>query len=211
CSRPYFLHISILFPPLITSIEYYWITLAERRSLNISILGFPFKKMIVDMVSRLVNKFDLRSSGNFVNVDMAKLIRAHEEDSDQSYGHSQFYLAGVDLTVSGNRYLSTVKLQGDKALESDLYITYFKPKIHKDKSRLEKCTMKCKVSTDSQDGHPRIVSSIHIDKFGNFKLYVHSDGRNLIALPPIFEFLGSIDCLAETPHAPTMNIAEEEE
>ncbi|MGZ5483668.1 MAG: hypothetical protein ACXWID_17000 [Pyrinomonadaceae bacterium] len=185
--------------------------LFNHTRLGISLLGFPFKKMIADMVSRLVHKFNLPSTGNFVNVDMRKFIEAHENDSDQSYAHSQFFLAGVDLMLYGDRYLSTVKLQGDKPLESDLYIEYFKDKIHENESRLEKCTMKCKISEDSQPDSPRIISSFHIDKFGNFKIYVHSDGRNLMTLPRIFDFLDSIGCLSETPHPPTMNISEEEE
>lgn len=185
--------------------------LYNHKGLDVSLLGFPFKKMIANMVTRLVNKFNLQSTGDFMNVDMAKLILTHETESDQSYGQSQFYLAGVDLIVKGDRYLSTVKLQGDKPLESDLYIKYFKPLVHKGDSRLEKCTMKCKVSSNSQPELPRVVSSLHIDKFGNFKLYVHSDGRNLITLPPIFEFLKSIDCLGTTPYAPTMHTFEPEE
>jgi hypothetical protein len=185
--------------------------LFNHTRLGICLLGFPFKKMIADMVSRLVHKFKLPSTGNFLNVNMTKFIQAHENDSDQSYAHSQFYLAGVDLMVSGDRYLSTVKLQGDKPLESDLYIEYFKDKIHTKKSRLEKCTMKCKISEDSKPDSPRIVSSFHIDKFGNFKLYVHSDGRNVLTLPRIFDFLDSIKCLSETPHPPTMNMSDEEE
>lgn len=182
--------------------------LLEHKDLNLSLLGFPFKKMMADMVSRLINKFDLQSSGNFVNVNMGKLILEHEKEPDQSYGNSEFFLAGVDLAVSGDRYLSTVKLQGDRPLESELYTEYFKPKVHKQNSRLQRCTMKCKVSRDSQ---PRVVSAIHIDKFGNFKLYVHANSRNIEALPEIFEFLDSIGCLSRTPHAPTMNIFEEDE
>jgi len=183
--------------------------LFSHKGLNISLLGFPFKKMIADMIDRLINKFDLESTGNFVNVDMAKLIKAHEKEPDQSYRDNEFFLAGVDLTVSGNRYLSTVKLQGDRPLESDLYVDYFKPKVETEKSRLEKCTMKCKISRESN--LPRVVSSIHIDKFGNFKLYVHSNARNLETLPDIFEFLNSIHCLSQTPHPPTMHIVEEDE
>jgi hypothetical protein len=137
---------------------------------------------------------------------MTKLIQAHESETDQTYDHSLFYLVGVDLAVSGDRYLSTVKLQGDKPLESDIYVKYFKKQAD---SHLEKCTMKCKVSQDPEI--PRVVSSFHIDKFGNFKLYVHSGGRNLITLPTIFEFLASIDCLTQTPTPPTLNSLEEED
>ncbi len=182
--------------------------LFNHKELNISLLGFPFKKMTADMVSRLMSKFALESTGDFVSVDMRKLILAHEEEPEQSYHDSDFFLAGVDLTVSGNQYLSTVKLQGDRPLESDLYKAYFKKKVDAEKSHLEKCTMKCKVKRDSL---PRLISSIHIDKFGNFKLYVHSSGRNLETLPDIFEFLDSIKCLTRTPHAPTMHIFEDEE
>ena len=182
--------------------------LLNHKDLNLSVLGFPFKKMMANMVSRLIDKFSLESSGNFVNVDMRKLILVHDKQPDQPYGDSEFFLAGVDLAVSGDRFLSTVKLQGDRPLESGLYTEYFRPKVRTKNSRLEKCTMKCKINQDSE---PRVVSSIHIDKFGNFKLYVHADGRNLQTLPIIFEFLDSIGCLSSTPHAPTLNIFEDDE
>lgn len=185
--------------------------LFDHRGLDLIILGFPFKRLMNDMVRHLVTDYDIVAGGNFVNVNMGKLILANEGETELSMGTNQFFLAGVNLTVSGDSYLSTVKLEGDKPLDSELYRVYFKPRVHDKKSRLERCTMKCKVGPTPDLENARTVSSIHIDKFGNYKLYVHNQGRNLTSLPVIFEFLDSIDCLSETPYTPTEHIVDSED
>jgi hypothetical protein len=185
--------------------------LFDHKALNVMMLGFPFKRLMNDMAHRLATDYGIVAGGNFVKVDMGKLILANEGETELSIDGNQFFLAGVNLTVSGDSYLSTVKLAGDKPLDSELYKVYFKPRVHDNKSRLERCTMKCKVVSNSDLENTRMVSSIHIDKFGNYKLYVHSQGRNLTALPAIFEFLDSIECLADTPYTPTEHILDDED
>lgn len=187
--------------------------LFDHHGLNLTLLGFPFKRLTNDLVDYLVTRYDIVSGGKFVSADMGKLIKANENETDFSVGSNHFFLAGVNLTLKGDTFLSTVKLEGDKPLDSDLYKDYFQERVLKNESRLEKCTMKCAVATPPNLEAGRTVSSIHIDKFGNYKLYVNSQGRNLITLPAVFEFLDSIDCLSETPYTPTAHIigAEDDE
>jgi hypothetical protein len=185
--------------------------LFDHRQLNLTLLGFPFKKLTSDLINVLVRDYGLVKESSFINVDMGALIHANDKSTDLSFGNNQFFLAGVYLTVSGDSFLSTVKLEGDKPLDSELYKEYFKPRINNKQSRLERCTMKCKVDIGQDPTAGKTLSSIHIDKFGNYKLYVHANGKNLNSIPAIFDFLNNIGCLATTPYNPTSHILDEGE
>lgn len=183
--------------------------LFDCPNLDITILGFPFKKLTVDMVRLLVSDFGILAGGNFVKADMASLIRANDEYTDLYFHEDHYFLAGVYLSISGDSFLSTVKMEGDKPLDSDIYKNYFKPKIESNECHLEKCILKGRIDLKPKGESIKVLSTIHMDKFGNYKLYVHSQGKNLASVPSIFEFLDNFGCLVETPNNPTLHIHDD--
>lgn len=180
------------------------IILIDFFALGITAIGFPFKKMTIDLVFSLVSDYKVLANSNFIKIDMNKLIKANDKHTDIYHNENHFFLGGVYLSISGNSFLSTVKLVGDKPLDSEIYINYFKQSLLNKNSHLDKCILKCKSNI-------KINSTIHIDKFGNYKLYVQNMGKNLLTLPAIFEFLNSINCFVETPINPVNHILEEEQ
>jgi len=184
--------------------------LIEFPKIDIFILCLPFKRLTKDIIIDLESKYNILSNSNFLKVDMGKLIHADENHTDYYFNQNHFFFGGVYLTIAGDLFLSTVKLEGDKPLDSDIYKDYFKERIKNNECRLEKCILKCKTEVKEDDKTTKATASIHIDKFGNYKIYVHTKGKNLITIPAIFEFLASLDCLIETPNNPVYHIKNEE-
>ncbi|MBK9672324.1 MAG: hypothetical protein IPO70_08720 [Bacteroidetes bacterium] len=178
------------------------IVLLDYSSIDVVIIGFPYKKMTIDLVTSLINDHKVLTNSNFIKINMDTLIHAYDKHTDIYHKENHMFLGGV-LTITGNSFLSTVRLIGDKPLDSEIYINYFKKNLLNKKSNLDKCILKCKTNIN-------INSSIHIDKFGNYKLYVQSKGKSFLALPAIFEFLHSIDSFKETPNNPVFHILDEE-
>ena len=174
------------------------------------VLCLPFKNLAKAMSFDLESKYKILNNSNFLKVDMSKLIEMDDGYTDYYHNSNHFFFGGVFLSVSGDSYISTVKLEGDKPLDSDIYKDYFKERMNSHQCKLEKCIIKCRIELTEDSKKSKAKSSIHIDKFGNYKIYVHTLGRNLISIPALFEFLVNIDCLLETPYNPVNHIYNEE-
>ena len=192
-----------------TSPYTYDIIIIEDKSINLSVICFPFKKLAIDIVNLLVSDFNILNKSNFLKVDMSNLIRSYNKHTDLYYHNNHFFLGGVFLTISGDSFLSTVKLEGDKPLDSHIYKEYFKERLKTNSCRLEKCILKCRPDPKQAEA-VKAFSSIHIDKFGNYKLYLQSKGRNLLTIQASFEFLNNLNCLLETPNNPIKHILNED-
>ena len=97
-------------------------------------------------------------------------------------------------------------LSGDKPLESDLYKNYFEDKFKTDECHLEGGILKSRVNLSNSEKSYQVVSSSHIDKYGNYKIYIHDKGNNMMAIPAIFEFLNHHECFEPTPKNPVLHI-----
>jgi hypothetical protein len=184
--------------------------LIENSKNDILILCLPFKNLMKNICFELELNYEILSQSNFLKVDMNKLIKSNTGHTDYIFKNNHFYFGGIFLSMAGDSYLSTVKLEGDKPLDSEIYKDYFINKINKLECKLEKCILKCSVELvqDSQISNAR--SSIHFDKYGNYKLYIHANGANLITIPALFDFLHDINCIIETPNNPVNYINSEE-
>jgi hypothetical protein len=185
------------------------ISIVDNKT-NFQILCFPFKRLAKDIIISLVENNNLLVKSDFIKVNMNQLIHANDIQTDFIYKNSYFFFAGVYLTVSGDSYLTTVKLEGDKPLDSDLYKAYFKTKIKNNECKLEKCIIKCKSSTKINNEEYNTISTVHIDKFGNYKLYLNSTGSNILTIPALFGFLRQLKGLISTSNNPVNHINSNE-
>lgn len=185
--------------------------LVESRDKDIVCLGFPFRKLAVRVVNILVEDFNILSFSKFIKVDMQVLIDLFDAHTDfvEEESKNHYFLAGVDLSLSGETYLSSVRLAGDKPLDSKLYKEYFKNRVKRKLSRLERCILKGEISYPEGATRPA-VSSLHVDKFGNYKLYVQSQARNLPTIGVIFDFLHKQKALVPTLNNPVWHILEDQ-
>lgn len=182
----------------------------EHKKLNMTILGFPFKSLTRNITKALVNDYGFIKTTDFLKTDLNKLIHVDEKHTDYYHNKNHFFFKGVYLTLSGNSYVSTVKLEGKKPLDSDIYKEYFKERLAENKSHLEKCVLRSNTEIDYIDETIKSSSSFHIDKFGNYKLYVHSHSKNITTIISLFEFLHDNACLVETSKNPVLQLRNEE-
>ncbi len=187
--------------------------LIEQPQSGIVLLGFPFRSMTLILMSSLEKDYRVLSKSNFIKPDLLKLIRANHRRTDLYFNDNHYWLGGVFISLTGDSFLSNVKLAGDKPLDSDIYKNYFKEKLSKEgtKSGLEKCLLKSKVPLDKDVKDVTVTSTIHIDKFGNYKIYVQNKGKNLVSMPATFDFLKNLECLVQTPKNPVFHISTEEQ
>ncbi|MDR0605681.1 MAG: hypothetical protein LBG80_15395 [Bacteroidales bacterium] len=185
------------------------IIIIECTKIDIIILCLPFKKMTVDIITSLLSTYNILVNSYFIKTDLHKLIHANDDYTDLVYNQNHFFLGGVFFSIKGDSFLSTVKLVGDKPLDSDIYKEYFKENLSN--FGLEKSIVKCKVEANTDDRLVKLSSTFHIDKFGNYKFYIQSKGRNLLTIPAIFDFLYSINCLVEASNNPVIHLKKEEE
>jgi hypothetical protein len=185
------------------------IIMFECSKIGIIVLCFPFKKMVVDIVTALLSTYDILIDSYFIKMDLHKLIHANDNYTDLFYNKNHFFLGGVFFSIKGDSFLSTVKLVGDKPLDSNIYKEYFKENLSD--FGLEKTIVKCRIESDFDDQILKLSSTFHIDKFGNYKLYVQSKGKNLLTIPAIFDLLNNINCMVETSNNPVIHISKDEE
>jgi hypothetical protein len=183
--------------------------LLELLKEKITFLCFPFKKLSKDVITELLLKQSLLKYGKFLKVDLNKLLK---EDTPTNYltENISYFFNSVELGLLGELDLSTVKLEGDKPLNSSLYKEVFKEKIFSDSVRVEKLGLKSNSAISTNDSIPKVNSSIHFDNYGNYKIYVQSSCENIITVPLIFSSLIERDCLVETSNNPTLALSKNE-
>jgi hypothetical protein len=94
-------------------------------------------------------------------------------------------------------------------MESPLYKTVFKNVVQENKSHLESCGLKCEVSADEELSIPKTRGNVHLDHFGNMKVYVHGGGKNVFVIPYILELLRKQKCSEKTLNNPLLHLRDE--
>ena len=183
----------------------YEILLIEYIKIDIYILCIPFIKLTKELVSSLVTEFNIIKNSNFIKPNLTRLVQCNEEQTDISLNKNHFIFGGVFLSNKGDSFLSSVRLTGDKPLESNTYKTYFKEMIKEEKFRIEKLIIKC----DTEISQNKSSAIIQIDKLGNYKFYIHNKGKNLFCIIALFELLNYMECFIPSPHNPTTLIEDE--
>ncbi len=175
----------------------------ELQNQNILIIGFPFKGLAVNVISRLIETYNFLNKVEFLKCDLSKLIKSNSVHISNSEQFTSFF-SGVNLKLTGDTHVTKVGLDGDRPLESTLYKDFFKERIQKDECLLDKCTVKCELIEPTL----KTKSNVHIDNFGNYKLYVHGSGKNIFTIPYLFEALKDHNCLLTTITNPIPFISE---
>ncbi len=188
----------------------YDMVLINLNKLNISLVCFPFKYLTKIIIKSLVQDYNILSKNNFIKIDLNNFIKSNQDHTDYYGDDITYFFSSINLVLTEESSLSSVKLVGDKPLDSSLYKNIFKDKINDDKCKLEKCVVKSNTSVSEQEVIPKTKSAIHIDSFGNYKIYIHSTGKNIITIPLLFKHINDLNCLIETPINPVNNLKDEE-
>jgi len=178
----------------------YEILLVNMPDLNMFTIGFPFKLLAKLSLDKLINSYKLLSFGSFIKCDVNNLLIKNYKN-DLSYDNFLAYFSGLDLIFPGETKINSVNLDGEKPLESPLFIDVFKDQLNDKKCHLERCSIKCRLQFP-KDGIPKTQANFHIDMFGNYKFYLHGSGKNIFVVPFLFSLLFEKGCLHSTLNNP---------
>jgi hypothetical protein len=181
----------------------------ELKEYNIFIFGYPFKLLAKDIIKRLIEDKRYKAKGSFLKPNLDQLIKL---TNSQDFGNEDAtcYFSSLSMILTGDTKISSIDLEGDKPLESSLYRRNFKKMIDEDFSKVEKGIIKCEIETELPDGIPKTRSNIHLDHYGNFKMYVHGTGKNVYTVPFLLTILSDFDCLQATLTNPLINLNDEQ-
>jgi len=176
-------------------------------SMNMFVIAFPFKHLAKTSLNNLIETKKIMSKGSFVKCDINKLLIENSEN-DLSDENFTSYFSGLDLTLTGDEKLSSVNLDGDKPLQSNLYKQVFSKIVDSRKCHLERCSLQCRL-INQVENIPKAKANIHVDLFGNYKMYVHGSGKNIFTIPYLFTLLSFKECLKLTLSNPIDRLQDE--
>jgi hypothetical protein len=179
----------------------------HNTELNIFIFGFPFKNLGKVILNGLISN-GLTKKSNFIRPDLNELIKKISTITlDTDVFSSEFSL--LELILTGETNVSTVILDGDSPLKSSLYKDFFLPKINQDECKLERGSLQCNLNVN--EGDLKTNANVHLDLFGNYKVYIHSSGKNIFTLPFLFQSLVKSSFVKYTTVNPLVRLIESNE
>lgn len=173
---------------------YYKVIVITNKLNNQIFLAFPFRAMAKNIITKLIEKKNLKQKCNFLTIDLDKLLRIGSEKSLLVNDFFSVNFASIELSLNGETRIKAIKIDGERPLDSELYKDVFLQKVMDRTCGLLKCILKCLVIEDHL-GIPRTRSHIHMDKFGNNRFYIHATGNNIFTVPILFEMLKKMKCL----------------
>ncbi|NLU92310.1 hypothetical protein [Chitinophaga sp. Ak27] len=179
----------------------------QLKKSGILVIGFPFKQLAKFIVKNLFESSIIKSKGSFAKATINKLIKINHEN-DFVYKLYSSHFSSIDLTLTGETNITSINLDGEQPLESWLYKKTFKDLIERDECKLEKCALRFTTYNADNSEIPKTKSIIHVDHYGNYKLYIHGNGNNIFTIPHMFNLLKKQRCLDYTFTNPIGNINE---
>ncbi len=156
------------------------------------LLIFPFSAMARIVIDNLITKHLLRKMCDIITARVPSIILTEDLNIDEEIDTS---VVSLDIVIKDDNNLSLLKIGGDSPLNSDLFKNHVLNNINEKYFNPYKCGLSCGLSYSDDSLSHSIRSRVHMDIFGNFKFYIHIDGKNLIVLPFFIKRLISIDCL----------------
>jgi len=181
----------------------------ELKKEKLLIFVYPFKSIASLMLERASENNLLFNRGKFMKPNLNRLIKLANKEPEFSTANFMTHFAGVELVLTTETNISSVNLEGDKPLDSNLYKSVFLEKVENDLCLLDRCTLKCETQPDENSDVPKTKSIIHLDLFGNYKLYIHASGRNIFTIPFLFRTLSKNKSLIETSLNPIQKLIDE--
>lgn len=180
------------------------------------VLAFPFAALARHSLDNLMSKLYVRKGVDFRKVDVTSLILS----GDNGIGEESFRanVVGLQVINSKDPNLSSVTLGGDNPLKSRLYENFLKESIKKDGKKIfpECCVLACEFHRP-HDASVQIVGNkgnvrarVHMDIFGNFKLYVHKGAENIVIIPYLLRELDVMKCLKKVSINPLLRLSKED-
>lgn len=179
------------------------------------VLAFPFAALGRVIVDNLIANHGLRKQCDILRVELSVLIQGGGRSEEA--GQLRTKIIGLHVVIPGDPLLTSLILGGDNPMGSTLYRDYLQEPIQKGQSTPEECVLACELEQSADEPAKTLEverylrSRMHMDQFGNFKFYVHVQGRNLVMFPYLLKELVSLNCLNRTSQNPLHRAKEEQE
>ena len=155
------------------------------RSEGYVLIGFPFLSLAREAVDCLLRENFIQTK-DFQAVDIGELLRERNRPYKRFEGLSS-RVVGIQFVVRDDKSLTGVRLGGDYPFQAQIYERFLKEKFEAGTWGVDLCVLACEREADAKkDGaQPGNIlhSRLHIDKWGNFKFYVHTGCNNVLLLP----------------------------
>lgn len=181
----------------------------QIKGQDIFIVGFPFKSLARDVVKSLIVEKRYKTKGSFLKPNLGKVLK---DTDSQNFGNGiiSCSFSWLSMVITGDTNITSINLGGDYPLESALYRKNFKRMIDENISTPENGIIRCELSGLSEGKLPNTRANIHLDNYGNFKLYLHASGKNIFTLPFLILTLKSLKCLTSTITNPLISLKDEQ-
>ena len=164
----------------------------------ICIIAVPFTIMAIELF-QFFNKAIRGHNNLYVKVNIGSVIAAVKNGQSLD---GDIKLTRLDLEIEGDSPAKTAVLGGTdvpNSLTFDCIISSLKD--------LEIRYRKCKITYDNKTGKKIVID---VDRFGNYSIPLHSNGKNLPNLLTVFNYLYDINGIVEDSILPsTRNLQDE--
>jgi hypothetical protein len=178
------------------------------------VIGFPFAALAVETIDRLTSNGSMKNS-DFVGVDVSALLSEKNRPLKLFDGLSSM-VVGVQYVVTDDKSLTSVRLGGDDPFQAEIYECFLRQKFERGLWVPDQCVLACERNGDTSlatrpgtSGGP-LRSRVHIDKFGNFKFYMHVGCSNVTLMPYAIAQIHSVACLRKVSGNPLRRIEQDD-
>ena len=179
-----------------------------NKSQNLLLVGYPFKLLAKAIIGKLLNEKKYLSKGAFLKPNLNKLIKQTNSNEFSEPDFNSHFLS-LAMTLTGDKFMTSIDLGGDRPLESPIYKSLFKDVIQKKEALIESCSLKFDIDSSEESLVPKTRGNVHLDQFGNLRTYIHGSGKNVFVLYYVLVLLKKYKCDETTLINPLLNLKDD--
>ena len=177
------------------------------------VFGFPFAALAVEVIDYLFDRGFLKNT-EFQGVDLGRLL-SEDRRPLPTYEGLGSSVVGVQFVVTDDKSLTAVRLGGHDPFHAQIYELFLRKKFEERLWLPDQCVLACERQVERKEDEKAISpglairSRLHIDKFGNYKFYMHSSCSNAALMPYAIAQIRAAGCLQKVQGNPLRRIEQE--
>ena len=182
----------------------------ESQGESYLLLGYPFSMLALTIVNSLEDR-GFSKNAEYQKVNLTKWLSAKNRPFKAFEGLSS-NVVSVQFVVTGDDSLTAVRLGGPDPFAAEIYREFLKPKFDHGSLVPDLCALACdRQSEIGMSMTKTLHSRLHVDKYGNFKFYMHAGCTNATLLPYAIGQIAAAKCLIGALKNPILKIEKEED
>jgi hypothetical protein len=181
----------------------------EFKGESYLLLGYPFSSLALMIVGSL-EEHGFSKDAEYQNVNLPKWLSAKNRPFKRFEGLNS-NVVSVQFVVTGDESLTGVRLGGPDPFSAEIYKEYLQPKFEGGSLVPDLCVLASDRQADERMPMEKMLySRLHIDKYGNFKFYMHAGCSNVTLLPYVVGQIRVAGCLGAVSKNPIEKAAQGE-